>query len=398
MSEALQGFRIAHLGHVPVPAGHPMARRMTWQHPGRWVLNTALAQKAAGADVEVFTLAHKADADFDCDVEGVPVHFLRTYHPYRHFTFYALDAIRLARRVRAASPDVVHAHGTENAYGWAALRTRLPHCITAQGLYFQILPMLGRRPTWGERFLRTSENLVWRRERFAVAKSEYVRDALAAEYPHLDITLIPNTYEPALDAPLAPRNGRAVAFVGSIDERKGVHLLAEAMARVSETVPDAILHIAGNAPEAAATGYAADQLRRLRGILGDRLVLHGKLPSRDLFALLDRCQALAAPSLEEMFGNQLVEGLMRGCRGIVSEGTALAENVRRFGNGVAVPRGDAAALADALRETLLHPPADEERESARARIRDYMSPDAVAPKYEALYRRIRNPGTTRTVP
>jgi hypothetical protein len=36
--------------------------------------------------------------------------------------------------------------------------------------------------------------------------------------------------------------------------------------------------------------------------------------------------------------------------------------------------------------------------TARARIRDYMSPDAVAPKYEALYRRIRNPGTTRTVP
>ena len=123
--------------------------------------------------------------------EGVAVHFLRTYHPYRHFTLYALDAWRMARLVRRLAPDVVHAHGTEAAYGHAALRSGLPFCITAQGLFFQILPTLGRAPTWNERFLRWGEDRVLRRTRHVIAKSEYVKAALEQQYPHLDLTLIP---------------------------------------------------------------------------------------------------------------------------------------------------------------------------------------------------------------
>ena len=87
---------IVHLGNVPVPDGHPEKGRVK-QHSGRWVLNHALAQRAAGLDVEVVSQAHKASRDFDCEIEGVKVHFLRTYHPYRHFTFYALDAWRRRR-------------------------------------------------------------------------------------------------------------------------------------------------------------------------------------------------------------------------------------------------------------------------------------------------------------
>ncbi len=382
-------MKILHLGNVPVPRESPQYARVAGrQHPGRWVLNTALAQRAAGADVEVFTQAHRATCDFECDMEGVPVRFLRTYHPYRHLTFYALDSVRMARAVRRAAPDIVHAHGTEAAYGWAAQRAGLPHCITAQGLFFQILPTLGRRPTWNERFLRWGEHLVLRRERFVIAKSEYVRDALAAKYPNLELTLIPNTYEPSLDGPLAARSGHEIAFVGTVCDRKGVHILADAMRMVSEKVPDVVLHMVGNPREKTASGYAGEQLRRLRALLGNRLVLHGKIPSQALFAVLDRCVALAAPSTEEMFGNQLIEALMRGCHGVVTEATAMAENVRRFGNGTVVPQRDPAALAAALAEHLLFPPTDAEREAARRRIRDWMSPGTVAALHLDFYERI----------
>ena len=380
-------MKVLHLGNVPVPVGHPEKRRVR-QHPGRWVLNHALAQKAAGLDVEVVSQAHKASRDFDCEIEGVTVHFLRTYHPYRHFTFYALDAWRMARLVRRLAPDVVHAHGTEAAYGHAALRSGLPFCITAQGLFFQILPTLGRPPTWNERFLRRGEDRVLRRTRFVVAKSEYVRKALAAQYPHLDLTLIPNTYEPGLDGPLAPRNGHAVAYVGTMDERKGVRYLAEAMREVVGAVPDVVVHMAGNPKETAATGCAGEQLRALRETLGDRLVLHGRVPSSKLFSILDMCRALVAPSLEEMFGNQLIEGLMRGCHGIVAEDTALAENARRFGNATVVPQRDSAAIARALTSVLSEPFSPEAAETARANIRAYMSPAAVAAAHRDLYERI----------
>lgn len=380
-------MRVVHLGNVPVPVGHPERRRVR-QHPGRWVLNHALAQKAAGLDVEVVSQAHRASCDFDCEIEGIKVHFLKTYHPCRHFTFYALDAWRMARFVRHLNPDVVHAHGTEAAYGHAAVRCGLPFCVTAQGLFFQILPTLGRAPTWNERFLRWGEDIVWKRTKFAVAKSEYVRDALAAKYPHLKLDLIPNTYEPSLDGPLVFKEGHHVAFVGTVDERKGVDVLADAMRGVVERVPDAVLHMMGNPKEKSVTGYAREQLEKLRSILGDRLVLHGKIPSLKLFAVLDRCSVLAAPSTEEMFGNQLIEALMRGCHGVVTESTAMAENVRRFGNGTVVPQRDPVALADAIVNHLVTPPSDDEREAARNRVREWMSPAVVAEKHRRLYQTI----------
>lgn len=380
-------MKIIHLGNVPVPDDHPEYGCVK-QHPGRWVLNHALAQKAAGMGVEVVSQAHKATRDFDCEIEGMTVHFLRTYHPYRHFTFYALDAWRMARFVRRLNPDIVHAHGTENAYGHAAVRSGLPFCITAQGLFFQIIPMLGRPPTWNERFLRWGEDRVLRRTRFVVAKSEYVKAALAAKYPHLDLTLIPNTYELALDAPLSPRTGHTIAYVGTMGDRKGVRYLADAMQDVVKAVPDVELHVAGNPPERTAQGYTGECLRSLRETLGPRLVLHGREPSRKLFSVLDGCRALVAPSLEEMFGNQLIEALMRGCHGIVAEGTALAENARRFGNATVVPQRDASAIAVALRSVLSKPFDFVVAESARQRIREWMSPASVAEKHAAFYERV----------
>ena len=357
-------------------------------HPGRWALNHALAQNAAGMDVEIISQAHKATCDFDCVIEGIPVHFLRTYHPYRHFTFYLLDSIRIARRAKSLGADIVHAHGTEAAYGWAAQRSGLPYCITAQGLFFQILPTLGRRPSRDERFLRWGEHLVLRRARHVIAKSEYVRDALTAEYPHLDLSLIPNTYEPCLDTPLSEKTHSTLAFVGTMDQRKGVHIIAKALPDVVKEIPDLVLHIAGNPDEAIASGYTGEQLRSLRATLGDRLILHGKVSSRDLFALLSPCTALVAPSLEEMFGNQLIEAMMRGCHGIVTDHTAMAENVHRFGNGTIVPQEDAPALAAAIVQTLRRPPTRTQQEEARQRIRDYMSPETVAQKHRNLYQNI----------
>ena len=379
-------MKIIHLGNVPVPKDHPQYPLVaSRQHPGRWVLNHALAQKAAGMDVEVVSQAHKASCDFDCEIEGVPVHFLRTYHPYRHFTFYALDAWRMARFVQRLAPDIVHAHGTEAAYGHAALRAGLPFCITAQGLFFQIIPTLGRSPTWNERFLRWGEDLVWKRTRFGIAKSEYVRKALATKYPHLDLSLIPNTYEPSLEAPLVPKEGHDMAFIGSIDERKGVHLIAAAMPEIVQRVPVVRLHIIGNKEDELAAGYPGEQLKTLRASLGNHLVLHGKVPSRDVFRILDGCRVLVAPSLEEMFGNQLIEALMRGCHGIVTDATAMAENVRRFGNGTIVPQRNPSALAEAVIARLLTPPFMEEQEKTRQAIRTWMSPAAVASRHFTFY-------------
>ncbi len=376
-------------------------------HPGRWVLNHALAQKNAGMDVEVVTQAHGASKDFVCEIEGIKVHFLRTYHPYRHLSLYALDSRRMAKYVLGLRPDIVHAHGTEAAYALAAVRTGCPFCVTAQGLFFQILPTLSPGLHLNERFLQLAEHKAWTRTHYAVAKSEYVRAALAEKYPHLDITSIPNTYQPELDTPLTPKTGHDLVFVGTVDERKGVHLIAEAMPKIVAAFPDVRLHVVGakKLPPARIAElqnfqktYSGKVLARLGGTLGERLVLEGKKKSTDLFSILDGCRILLAPSTEEMFGNQLIEGLMRGCHGIVTEYTALAENARRFGNATVVPQKDPEALADAVIAVLRKMDENgetEEIEGARRRIRAYMSPASVADSHKALYGRILSEWSVR---
>ncbi len=371
-------MKILQFGNVPLPPDHPY-RSVVRQHPGKWVLNWASAQRRSGLDVELCCLLHKAPKDFDLDVDGVPVHYLRTLHPYRHFTFYAFDQMRMAHLARKLHPDLVVGHGTENANGWAALRSGLPFCIVAQGSFTRILRRSSRQPSLDERFLRAGERYVWRRTRFAIAVSDYVREELTEDYPHLDITRIPLTYDPVLDMPVdygAKRNA-SFAFVGTVDDNKGIPELSTALERLASggTLPE--LHLVGNGPESAG-GHAGGMLRRLRTILGPKLILHGRLRPEDVFAVLDRCQTIVAPSREEMFGNQLIEGLMRGCRAIVTDQTALAENGRRFGNTIVVPQSNPDALASAIAGTMARPIDSGESESARENIRNYMSPKSVA--------------------
>lgn len=383
-------MKIVHLGWVKLPENYPENELIKLRHPGRWVLNHALAQKSIGLDVEIVAFVHGAKKDYVLEVEGVKVHYLKTAHKWRHMTYFAIDQLRMARYVKKLKPDFVHAHGTEEAYGWAAQRMGLPYCITAQGLFFQIIPTLKRKPSIHEKFLRWGENIVLKRAKYVIAKSEYVRDALAEKYPHLELELIPNTYEPLLDKPIVYPKQQALAFVGCIDDRKGVHLIAEALKSVVKKFPNVKLHIAGNNSACPEICYEQTVIKSIRETLGENLILHGKIPSAELFKMLDECVAIVAPSTEEMFGNQLIEGLMRGCHGIVTDQTAMAENVRRFGNGTIVPQGDVRAIADAIEKILQSSPSEEIIQEARQNIYNYMSPKAVAEKSKELYLRLLN--------
>lgn len=313
------------------------------------------------------------------------MHFLRTFHPYRAATGFLLDRIRMARYVRGLNPDVVHAHGTEDVYALAAEWTRRPYVITAQGLMFQILPHL-HEPHPMTRFIAHWEDRSLRHAKLVIAKSDYVRQGLSDAYPRLELVQIPNTYQEELDVPLQPLPGPVLAFVGSMDERKGVHVITEAMPAIQKVFPGVSLVVVGNG--ANPSSYAADQIGRLRSILEDRLLLCGRKPALDLFNILRKCSVLLAPSLEEMFGNQLIEGLMCGLHGIVARGTALAENVQRFGNGTVIPQRDSNALADAVIAVLKCPPEDSIRESARDRIRRYMGPASVSERHREIYLRL----------
>jgi glycosyltransferase involved in cell wall biosynthesis len=178
--------------------------------------------------------------------------------------------------------------------------------------------------------------------------------------------------DPRLAGPFILGLGRAI-------RRKGFTLLIEAFAQVS--TPDWKLVIAGD-------GRELDSLRAQATALGDRVVFTGLVRDADKRWLLQNCRFMAAPSLEESFGNVALEAMACGRPVIASRASGFAEIVRDGVNGRLVDVGSVPALAAALRHYMCQDRATEGRaalETAQA-----FSWQTIARRYLDLIERIKS--------
>jgi glycosyltransferase involved in cell wall biosynthesis len=148
--------------------------------------------------------------------------------------------------------------------------------------------------------------------------------------------------EATLQALGVPDDRPLLAFVGTLEPRKGVAALVAAFDRLADTHPDVMLVLGGQ----PGWGMAATERALAAARHADRIVRTGYLPDAAVPALLRRADAVAYPALEEGFGLPALEALACGAPVVTTEGTAMAE----FAGDAAllVPPGDIEALADAL--------------------------------------------------
>jgi len=384
----MTALSIVHLCNLPLPETHPDFERIL-THPGRWVLNLALAQKAH-TDINPILVVQVpgASANHVQCIEGVDVHFVAAPDRLRSATLFHFDAKRLSKYVRNIDPDLVHAHGTEDAYALSALATGLPYVITVQGCLF-IINRLARPPLISRNtIVQLIERYVLRRASHVIAKSKYVQKELTATFPNLCLHEIPNTFDPRLleidsTKGLVPKK---IAFVGTVIPRKGFDLLIDAVASLPESLISVVeLHVFGN-HSGQPSDYEKRELERARSILGDRLVLHGILPAIEVAKHVAGCSLLVAPSREEMFGNQVIEAMLVGTAVLVADQTAMAENVRRFGGGSVAPQEDALAFGKGIQAVL--EASSRTTESARNRIVKAMGPSTIALAHREVYEEI----------
>jgi glycosyltransferase involved in cell wall biosynthesis len=139
-----------------------------------------------------------------------------------------------------------------------------------------------------------------------------------------------------------PNDRPLVAFVGTLEPRKGVASLITSFDRVAERHPEAVLVLCGQ------TGWGLRETERaLDGARHPAQILRvGYLPDPAIPALLRQATAVVYPALEEGFGLPALEALACGAPLITTEGTAMAELAQ--GAAALVTPGDDAMLADAL--------------------------------------------------
>jgi glycosyltransferase involved in cell wall biosynthesis len=136
-----------------------------------------------------------------------------------------------------------------------------------------------------------------------------------------------------------------VLAVGTVEPRKGLDVLVEAMAK--PFAPDLPLVVVGP------RGWGEVDLAALaekHGLADGRLRVLGRISDTDLAVVLRRAAVLAVPSRAEGFGLPVLEALAVGTPVVHTDVPALVEVAGDA--GVAVPRDDPDTLAATLRAVL----------------------------------------------
>ena len=191
------------------------------------------------------------------------------------------------------------------------------------------------------------------------------------------------------DAPPAEEHlhtGLRLLFVGRLVERKGVHVLLDALALLPEE-PPIHLDVVGDGPDREALE------RRARALgVQERVHFHGYV-SRD--ALEDRlrsCDALTLPAVTDAKGDVeglgvvLLEAMSFGKPVVASMTGGITDIVRPGENGILVPPGDSSALAAAL-EGFARDPRGVRRLGAAAHrdVRERFAWDSILDRLEGVY-------------
>lgn len=302
----------------------------------------------------------------------------------------ALDLFRMERRglalaLRELRPDVIHAQWTYEFALASAEAAAAPVLVTARDSPLAILRF--HRDAY--RFFRLLLAIRARPSiRHVSANSPYLVRSLRWFGHFSAVPVIPNLIPalPATDGVVVRGPNPTILCVADSGRRKNVRALLRAMALVRARHPDARLRLVGHGLD---RGGIVEDWARQQGLdthvefvgHADRVALAGEYARATVFC---------SPSLEESFGNTLVEALQAGLPVIGGKNSGAVPWVLFDGQAgrlvdVRDPSAIAAAVCDAIDNpsSTVAPGFD-----VAASIAERYTPSAVAARYVAEYRRV----------
>ncbi|HEX8957362.1 MAG TPA: glycosyltransferase family 4 protein [Burkholderiaceae bacterium] len=344
-----------------------------------WVDEASRRMAARGAKVGVVSRPAGSPGDAAIDYVGISWTRFEQYchglkeklgrrNPLRHlakmqnvFSY----GMRAARAVRAY--DVIYLHNEPNVL---LFLNRKPGQKIVLHMHNDHLSIRLFRPLY-RRVLKKVDRVI--------CVSEYIRRQAARHFPEhahrftvaLNATdpetFKPHEVAPARTGPLQFDAGkRYLLYVGRLVPIKGVHVLIEAFPEILRRHPDVRLVITGSSffQGAARTEYERE-LVALAEPVASSIVFTGFLPHETLKYLYAAVDIVVMPSVwQEPLGLVMLEAMASGTLLVGSSVGGVPEVIDSGRNGVLVPAGDAARLADAVCAALDDPAAMRRMEAA----------------------------------
>jgi len=370
-----------------------LLRRPSVEHPCSWIvtLSNALAQRS---DVELHLVTESSRvASSQCVQKGrITFHVVKTGIPFLNRGFppwlpldvlsgFRSTVVRLLKEVRAIEPDIVHAHGTEAAYALTAVESRLPCLISIQGVvteYFRTDPCLRYR------IVRHYEQDTVRRTRYFTCRTSFDSGFIRSVNPNARIFTIHEAMNPVyFQNEWRVRDDDRLLYVGSLEMRKGLNVLLEALKLVLQSEPKTMLTVIGGGDQ---TPYRqlCEQLQIARNVqfLGFR-------SAEEIAKQHLENQLFVLPSANENSPNTLAEAMVSGLPVIATAVGGIPSMVKHGQSGWLVPPHDPTELANAILQLLSDPELRARLgQAARQRARDRHLPERVAAQTVEAYREI----------
>ena len=347
------------------------------------IYEEARALQALGHQVEICTY-HLGD-----DRPGIPTHrSLRipwynklsagpSWHKLYLDVLLFFKTLSVARRFQ---PDVIHGHLHEGAaLGWAVGKLLgLPVVGDFQGSLSGELAAHEFIPSRGSFYRFVAHNEAWidRLPQVAVASCDDVGRELREQFGVRDVLLVPDGVDTEVFRPgvevgdlgsLVPPGKRAVVYLGLLTAYQGVDHLLAAIPRVLARVPQAYFLVMGYPDEEKYRQKACDL-----GIDG-QVSFPGRIDYDQAARYLVLGEVAVGPKLSYTESNGKLYNYMACALPTVAFDTPASREI--LGDlGVYAPRGDAAALGDAIAGLLEQPDASRQLgRQLRQRVMEHFS-------------------------
>lgn len=288
------------------------------------------------------------------------------------------------RALRAFRPDVIHVHEpVAPVVGWDVLTSiDAPmvgtfHCFSQNAATHRLAALLGARRKLNRLHVRiaVSEAAAWTGRRFFGGEYRIVPNGVA----------LPPGGVPA-PRRRVPGEPLRIAFVGQAVDRKGLPVLLRAFEALRRELP----------AELTVMGATEEEVLPLL-VSREGVTVLGRVSDAERQRAVVDSDVLAAPSLGgESFGMVLTEAFAAGTPVVASDIAGYRAVVDHGVDGLLVPRGDAAALGETLRELALEPDLAARLGAGAARSAERYAWPRVAEQVAAAYedaRAVPRPGT-----
>lgn len=174
-------------------------------------------------------------------------------------------------------------------------------------------------------------------------------------YPGVDVDRFKPNTDPDLRRKYGVDGSLVVLYVGRLEFRKGVHVLAEAATRIADRFPNVQFVFVGSDTKSALAGGSmrayTEQIFRNNRIEKALKIIDG-VGHQDIAGIYGLGDILVVPSLYENLANVLLEGMAAGLPIVTTSSGGSPEVVVHGTNGLVVPPGDPEALAGAISDLL----------------------------------------------